>query len=162
MSKRKFNRYTKRLQTEFIAAGMKNKGISSDLSKKGIFIRTQHGFVPGTIIDIRLQLPDGRTSNLKGIVRRTIKVPLNLAKNGMGVELTEFDRVYTDFLAEHILINDPDAILEPSTSATALDADDNVNEHIVISCGSCSVKNRVKVSMLHLRPKCGKCGAYLT
>ncbi len=147
--KRVQKRYTKRLETEFSSGDMTFRGISSDLSERGLFIRTQHGFVPGATVDIRLQLPDGTTAVLKGKVRRTVKTHLNLVKNGMGIEIIESDSNYERFLREEVMgLQDDDAPGEEPP--------------VTITCSLCGVKNRVMETKLYLKPKCGRCGAYLT
>lgn len=98
---RKHDRFTKRLETTFALGDLKYRGISSDLSETGLFIRTQHGLVPGSVIDIEVYLPNGELSRMRGVVRRTTKAPVavsSIVKNGMGVELVEMDSTYRDFL----------------------------------------------------------------
>ena len=97
-NKRRRQRVTKRLEVKFISSGISFTGILSNLSEGGLFIRTNHGFTPGTIIDIELVMPDDKISFLKGVVRRTIKIPMSLNKNGMGVELIEKDAAFINFL----------------------------------------------------------------
>ncbi len=96
MERRKHKRLRKRLETRFCSGGKSFVGTSSNLSEGGLFIRTNRGFVPGSVVDIELTTPLG-VSFLKGIVIRTIRTPLSV-KNGMGVELTEKDTTYINFL----------------------------------------------------------------
>ncbi len=161
MSKRQYKRYTKRLETEFSAGGMAYRGISSDLSARGLFIRTQHGFIPGTLITIHLQYPDGSSSHLEGIVRRTIKTPLNLVKNGMGIELTRIDENYRNFLRTEVEGDGPPSADVSSPERPVPAPGPDAEESRILVCPSCRVKNRVKTERLHLRPKCGKCGESL-
>ncbi|MEW6214769.1 MAG: PilZ domain-containing protein [Nitrospirota bacterium] len=98
MHKRQHQRLTKRLETIFSSGDMSFTGISSNLSEGGLFIRSRHGFVPGSIIDIELLLPEGKVSFLKGRVKRTLKTPLSGLKNGMGIELIKKDVAYINFL----------------------------------------------------------------
>ncbi len=161
MSKRQYKRYTKRLETEFSAGGMTYRGISSDLSAKGLFIRTQHGFVPGTHITVHLQYPDGNRSHLEGIVRRTIKTPLNLVKNGMGIELTRIDEIYREFLKRELAGDELASEPPPSPNPPEPPPKPPSEESRILVCPSCRVKNRVRAEKLHLQPKCGKCGASL-
>ena len=95
---RRWNRFTKRLETKFSSGGISYTGISSNLSQGGLFIRTQRGFVPGTAIDIELVMPDGSISLLKGLVKNVSKTPMPTLRNGMGVELIEKDSTYINFL----------------------------------------------------------------
>jgi uncharacterized protein (TIGR02266 family) len=96
--KRKYHRFTKRLEVKFSSGGKSFTGISSNLSENGIFIRTHKGFAPGTALDLKLILPDGKISSLKGIVKRTLKTSISELKNGMGVEIIENDAMFTDFI----------------------------------------------------------------
>jgi hypothetical protein len=97
-SKRGHQRCIKRLEVKFSSDNKFFTGISSDLSENGLFIRTQKGFAPGTAIDIQIFLPDGNTSIIKGIVKRTIKSSISALKNGMGIEIMEKDKSYINFL----------------------------------------------------------------
>lgn len=176
MSKRRHKRYTKRLEVEFSAAGMSFKGISSNISKRGLFIRTQHGFVPGTKIAIKLHLPDGSISTLKGIVKRTVKTIHTFIKNGMGVEILETDPAFENFLKQEFLEYDDTAPDKSNNSTQNENFEENpqkehkqtdgafqsVNEFTILRCPACSVKNRVPQSLLSKKLKCGKCGVYLT
>jgi hypothetical protein len=98
MERREHPRFVKRLKTKFYTNGHAFIGISSNISKNGLFIRTSKGFSPDTIINIELVMPDDRISNLKGLVIRTIKTPFTTMKNGMGVKLVEKDAVFMDFV----------------------------------------------------------------
>jgi|Deesub1362A_J573_1020465.scaffolds.fasta_scaffold12820_2 ribosomal protein S27E len=176
MSKRRYKRYTKRLEVEFSAADMSFKGISSNISENGLFIRTQHGFVPGTKITIKLHLPDGSISTLKGIVRRTVKTIHTFIKNGMGVEIIETDPHFENFLRQDLLEYNGEH-LEKLNYSEQYERTENVtkgeskrtdttaqpgDEFTTIRCPACSVKNKVLVSLLSKKLKCGKCGTYLT
>jgi hypothetical protein len=142
-------RFTKRLEARFRSGVMSFAGISSNLSESGLFIRTNRGFAPDTIIDIELVMPDGKTSSLKGLVRRTIKTPLS-SKSGMGVELIEKDAAYINFLKSF-------------TEETETDTEKiTPPEFQIISCLNCGVKNKVSSEKLPLGPKCGRCGTPLT
>src|SRR6266498_2503650 len=94
----RYKRFTKRLEATFSSGNLRFRGISSNLSENGLFIRTQHGLKPGSIIDIEIFLPDGLQSRLKGEVMRTVKTSLSTIKNGMGIELIEKDKNYLEFL----------------------------------------------------------------
>ncbi len=164
MTKRRHKRYTKRVETEFSAADKVFKGISSDFSEKGIFIRTNHGFVPDTVVEISLLLPDGTTSRLKRIVRHTVKSQLKMVKNGMGIEIIESDDAYARFLREELIGMPQDgrdsAGSRDLQTTRAPDAEEE--EYMVRECRACGTKNRIAVSKLSLGPKCGRCGSSLT
>ncbi len=77
-------RFVDRCEIEFVADGQKYRGISSNFSENGLFIRTEALFVPGTIIDISVHLPHGSISKLKGRVARVLK-----SANGEGTSLED-------------------------------------------------------------------------
>jgi hypothetical protein len=104
--KRGHKRLIKRCESEFMVEGIIHRGISSNLSVNGIFIRTNRPFPTGTVLDIVIHLPDGSTSKLKGRVSRAWKTqlgkvmgtPIKAFKDGMGVELIEKDDNYLEFV----------------------------------------------------------------
>ncbi|MEW6002982.1 MAG: PilZ domain-containing protein [Nitrospirota bacterium] len=99
MRKRRQRRFTKRLEAKFSSGGMSFVGMSSNMSEDGLFIRTRNSFIPETVIDIELFMPDGKKSFLRGKVKRSIRKQIPISKNGMGVELIEKDAAYINFLA---------------------------------------------------------------
>jgi hypothetical protein len=144
MNKRKNPRFTKRLEARFIADGESFVCITSNLSETGLFIRTKRGFAPDSILDIKLIMPDGNISSIKGIVKRTVKVPLSI-KNGMGIELLEKDETYVQYVKS---LREQD---ERSPEEKPVD------EFQIISCPSCKAKNNVRKDKITLGPRCGKC-----
>ena len=148
MDKRKNPRFTKRLEARFVADGERFVAITSNLSEDGLFIRTKRGFAPGSTLDIELMMPDGKVSHLKGIVKRTIKVPLSI-KNGMGVSLLEKDETYIRYLES--LTGGKQSLSEEKTVA----------EFQIICCPSCQAKNKVLSDKISRGPRCGKCRAPL-
>ena len=104
--KRRFRRFTRRCEAEFTAGNVSNRGIASDFSISGLFIRTSHPFAADTIIDIVVHLPDRSVSSLQGRVKRAMKTTLGRVmgasikeyKNGMGVELIKKDVTYLNFI----------------------------------------------------------------
>ena len=141
-------RFTKRLEVKFSSGGDTYKGILSNLSLGGLFIRTNRGFAPGTTIDIELVLPDGTISFLKGIVRWAEKTHLAI-KNGMGIELMGKDTAFMNFIKSfHEKTGKPFENIAPQES------------HI-IACSQCGVKNKVLSTRVSHGPKCGKCGTPL-
>lgn len=141
-------RFTKRLEVRFSSGGLSFTGISSNLSESGLFIRTNRGFTPGSIIDIELVMPDGKKSFLKAVVKRTIKTPLASLKNGMGVELLEKDAAYMNFVKSSLEETGTEDITPP--------------EFQIISCPSCGVKNKVSRGKVSQGLRCGRCGTPLT
>lgn len=169
MSKRRHARFIRRLETEFSAEGQNYRAISSDFSCNGLFIRTNHAFTPGTILSIRVHLPDGTPSVLKGRVRRALKTTVVSLKNGMGIELIEKDLPYANFMLGYTSecdekTGEPEPKFRPvdippiSEQASGMPAAD----FMIISCPACGVKNKVKTERLSQGPKCGKCGSMLS
>ncbi len=141
-------RFTKRLEATFSSGSLSYRGILSNLSHNGLFIRTNHGFAPGSTVDIELVMSDNRLCRLKGIVKRTIKTPMSSMKNGMGIELTEKDAAYLNFI---------ESFIEEKETGT----ETHPPEFQMISCPACGVKNKVLNEKLSLGPRCGKCGTSL-
>lgn len=148
----RFPRFTKRLEATFSSGGLSFRGILSNISENGIFIRTNRGFAPNTLVEIEVVMPDNRISYLKGIVRRSIKTPVTITKNGMGIELTETDSTYIRFVRSRHAEPEADAEVEEKTE---------MPEFRIIACQSCGVKNKVRSNRLSDEPKCGKCGKAL-
>lgn len=149
MRKRQHQRFTKRLEVRFSSGDQIFTGVSSNLSESGIFIRTKRCFVPDSLVNIELIMPDGRISNLKGRVTRATRTQLSTLKNGMGVELIEKDATYIKYL------KNISGEKENDVETTAMP------EFQIVSCPNCGVKNKVSGTKLSLGPKCGKCGASL-
>jgi len=168
-TRRGHERFIRRLETEFTAENKNYRGISSDLSISGLFIRTNHAFVPDTLLDIVIHLPGSTAVKLKGRVRRSIKTPVVSLKNGMGVEITENDPRYLEFVKTVI----PGLHEEPgqeapdlNTSHTHFDepkpAESPPPEFTIITCPGCGIRNRVRNEKLPFGPICGKCRSPLT
>jgi curved DNA-binding protein CbpA len=106
VEKRKHRRYIKRLTATLFVDQKSFTGISGDLSESGLFIRTNRSLAVNTPVDIEILLPDNRTSLLKGSVRRTHISPL---KTGIGIQITEKDRVFSDFVESIGKVEDDNA-----------------------------------------------------
>ncbi len=94
MEKRRSKRKTKRLEIKFITSDYGLTGITSNFSKEGLFLRTQKGLPPGTILILELYLHSGEAIRLSGKVVRMVKTPLLPGKNGMGIELRDVSQQY--------------------------------------------------------------------
>lgn len=116
MRKRRHKRIIKRLETDFSADGLAFRGISSDLSRSGLFVRTNKPFSPGTLVDLTIHLPGNMVSRLKGCVRRAIKTGQTTIKNGMGLEIVERDQNYINFLNGILPIEDQEHHIEYKNS----------------------------------------------
>ncbi len=103
-------RFIKRLNTEFSVDRVTRKGISSNLSINGLFIRTNYPYIPDTLLDIVIHFPDGNVSKIKGRVRRSSKTSLGRImgatvkslKNGMGIKIVESDANYLHLIRDLI------------------------------------------------------------
>lgn len=120
----------------------------------GLFIRTNRGFAPGTIIDVQLMISENTVSILKGIVRRTVKSPILTAKNGMGVELIEKDDAYIDLLTASFDEQERDIPQSRHTQTS--------EEFEIFVCTGCGIKNKVPREKRSHTIRCGKCGTVLT
>jgi hypothetical protein len=104
--KRKQQRYVKRCEVEFVSDGLTHRGISSDFSLNGLFIRTNFPLSPNTPVDLTVHFSDGTSSKLRvKVIRawrtatgRVMGTPIKSAKNGMGVEIIEKDASYLHFI----------------------------------------------------------------
>jgi hypothetical protein len=167
-TRRGHERFIRRLETEFTAENKNYRGISSDLSISGLFIRSNHAFVPDTQLDIVIHLPDSTDVKLKGRVRRAIKTPIVSLKNGMGVEITENDPQYIKFVKTVIHQNEPapEEIETGNSSRIHVEepppAEPPLTEFTIITCPQCGIRNKVRLSKLALGPICGKCRSPLT
>jgi hypothetical protein len=141
-------RVRKRLEVSFSSGGTRKKGILSNMSLSGLFIRTSSGFAPGTHLDIELLLSGDVRTFLKGVVVRTVKTPLK-GENGMGISLVSQDENYTKFVQQ---ILQQQGIQIDNTS---------VPEYQIVTCPDCGIKNRVPLEKLLLGTKCGRCRANL-
>jgi hypothetical protein len=141
-------RVRKRLEVTFGSGGTRKKGILSNMSLSGLFIRTSSGFAPGTQLDIELLLSGDISTFLKGVVVRTVKTPIK-EENGMGISLVSQDETYIKFVQQML-------------HQKGIHFDDaSVPEYQIVTCPDCGVKNRVPLEKLLLGTKCGRCRASL-
>ncbi len=98
--KRRHKRIIKRLNTEFSSEGSSFRGTSSNLSESGLFLRTIKPLPVDTQVEVSIQLPDNTISKLKGTVRWSLKSSQRgtASRSGMGIEISENDRHYVNFL----------------------------------------------------------------
>jgi hypothetical protein len=161
-------RIIRRLETEFTADNQNYRGISSDLSLSGLFIRTNHAFVPGTKLDIVIHLPGECDAKMTGLVRRAYKTPVVALKNGMGVEIVKSDINYVNFVRS--LFKDSTDEIKPEESKIDTEfrrhpeppkPSQPQEDFIIVACPQCGVKNKIKTSDFPRSPKCGRCGALI-
>jgi PilZ domain len=104
--KRKLKRFSERLKISFNVHGMVYRGLSSNFSLHGLFIRTNHSFPPDTQMEIIIYLPNDLTSHLKGKVVRASDDTLwgvsgkarGYEEKGMGIEIMQKDTLYLHFI----------------------------------------------------------------
>jgi hypothetical protein len=99
---RRRKRFRKRCETEFTANGVVRRGISTDLSLQGLFIKTSSPFPPDTILNLVLHLNDGLTSTLQVKVKRVenaTEATTHGSRRGMGVEIIKKDTHYIRFIS---------------------------------------------------------------
>lgn len=100
MEKQRANRVFKKLEVKFKTKG-ENTAITSNLSETGIFISTKRGVTPGSVLNIKLNLPNAQSLALKGKVVRNMNSMSGLteeAKNGMGIQLISPPHDYIDYV----------------------------------------------------------------
>ena len=110
--KRKLKRFSDRQKISFTVNGVVYRGLSSNFSLDGLFIRTKHSFPPNTLLDIIVYLPNDLTSHLKGKVVRASNETLwgmsgkarGYAENGIGIEIVEKDSLYLHFIRSFLSI----------------------------------------------------------
>jgi hypothetical protein len=98
LEKRQHKRCTSRCEIEFSMNGYTYRGISSNLSLNGLFIRTRKPFTADTVISLIVYFPNGSTSKLKGITKHAVRNLAHNQINGMGIEIIEKDSNYFDFI----------------------------------------------------------------
>lgn len=166
---RKYKRYTRRLETEFRLGERVLRGISSNISERGLFIRTSTPLTIGSHIDATIFLHDGRPARISGIVRRAVKTNFAMIKNGMGIELTAYDDNYLGVLRELDGGAPPEdaeergtLIREDVSGAPVAESPQQGPEFLFVICAQCGANNKVRAAMLEIKtPKCGKCKAPL-
>ncbi len=102
MDKRKENRIEKQLYAVMRVESKMVRGLLTDCSENGLFIKCNQDFPIGTVIDIEIFMPDNNNALLKGIVRRKIEMPESHRKYGLGIELIKKDVRYVIFLASSL------------------------------------------------------------
>jgi len=104
--KRQQKRFIERCKVEFTVNDKTYRGLSSNFSLNGLFIRTKQLFQTETLLDIIIHFPNDLTSRLKG---KVVRVPRNALRgasetvrgcgeNGMGIEIIEKDSLYLHFI----------------------------------------------------------------
>ena len=106
LNRRQCKRFPEHCNTEFVSGGITYHAISRDFALNGLFIVTDSPRATGTLLEIKIHLPNGSTSHLVGRVMRFFRTfggndmgtPVQEAEDGMGVEIIEKDMNYLHFI----------------------------------------------------------------
>jgi len=105
-NKRRLRRFSHRCRIAFTIDGVTYRGLSSNFSLDGLFVRTRNTFPPETLLDITIYFPNELTSHLQGKVIRSLKEPCRVSggkdseygEKGMGIRILEKDSLYLHFI----------------------------------------------------------------
>jgi uncharacterized protein (TIGR02266 family) len=78
-----------------------NTAITHNLSEGGVFINTQKRVTPGSVMNLKLSLPDLRVFSMKGKVVRCIYSSPALvsgATSGIGVQLIDLSADFLEYI----------------------------------------------------------------
>ncbi len=98
IEKRKCIRFIVKLPVDVKCDNSVVTGMTVRISDKGLFIRSQKSFQSGVNVYINLHISERTSCTLKGVVRYSRKLNILKQKNGMGIELTEKDQTYQEFI----------------------------------------------------------------
>lgn len=98
VAKREYVRHLVKLPAEVLTGDDTISGITVWMSPKGLFIRSQRSFLVGTPVEIVLHLSGEIFCRLKGVVKYEKSFVEFRRQNGMGIEFTEVDRKYMEFI----------------------------------------------------------------
>ncbi len=88
----------RRIQVRFVAEGAEGLGHLKNISKAGVFIRSEEVPRSGASLAIQFDAPDGTLINLRGEVRwRTLDLMNPNVPPGFGVQLHEPSQPYREF-----------------------------------------------------------------
>jgi Tfp pilus assembly protein PilZ len=97
--KRSTKRRIKRMHIIFSCEGKEFRGISSNVSSTGIFIKTRKKFKTGLYVNMIVDIDENQKMNLNGVIARTkITSKFDRFVNGIGIELTEVPQAYKAFM----------------------------------------------------------------
>ncbi len=100
-SKRRYRRVAKRLSALVCVDGEYANGHVKNLSKLGLFVRSNMMPAPGTDVSIRFETITGEKIEVEGIVRwNTSGLPTEEGADGFGVQLAKPSKDYLNFFAQ--------------------------------------------------------------
>lgn len=100
VSTRKHERYATKLKVKINSGGLSFWAITSDISKKGLRIIGNQEFPVNMVLHLDLIMPDGPVSFIKGIVRYVKETHQSKRRFGLGIEITDDDSTFRDYLKE--------------------------------------------------------------
>jgi Tfp pilus assembly protein PilZ len=111
LDKRESTRKIKHLHITFFCGEGEHKGISSNFSYTGLFIKTRKKCKPGSSVNMILEIDDNQKIVFRGVVawakitslfhdvKKVKKTSIfNRFNDGIGIKLTEPPQAYKDFL----------------------------------------------------------------
>jgi len=107
MERRASERFPSNLQTRLFYGNLFYTGTVTNLSEKGVYIRTKINFQVNSIFAMVLLIND-RTVTLLGRVKRRVRSSGNPShvESGMGIELYNPPVTYLEFVRDGRLMND--------------------------------------------------------
>ena len=99
--KRECTRQLIKIPAELSAGEKTIAGTTIRMSEKGFFVRAQTSFCVGTPVNVTLHLSDNRSCAVKGIVKYARNIGIDKRQNGMGIELSDGDPQYREFIRSH-------------------------------------------------------------
>lgn len=102
--RRKLRRYAKRIPAMFVSGSLCGQGHVKNLSKGGVFMRTERLPDPGAEVSILIQSPDGRKVEVTGTVCWTTdQIPAEDAQPGFGMQISTRNEAYLEFFGDLLL-----------------------------------------------------------
>jgi hypothetical protein len=99
IEKRTARRHTAEMSVAFTQGGLHGTGITSDLSPRGMFVRSTRIPAAGPMLRLKVNLPEGRTLVLTGrVVRGSTAISSAGASSGFGLRLAEDSPEYEDLV----------------------------------------------------------------
>jgi hypothetical protein len=95
---RKHKRYLIKLKIRINTGRLNFWAVTSDISKKGLRMRTNQEFPVNKKLDLELIMPDGQVSFISGVVRYVKETPHSEIKFGVGLEIIYDDTTFSDYL----------------------------------------------------------------
>ena len=103
--RRQLKRFMARIPAMFMCGGMTSEGYVKNLSKEGLFLRTESLPKPGEPVHVLLRPPEGERVEVKGVVCWTTdQVPDRSPQKGFGMLIDAPTTEYLE-LFQNVLLN---------------------------------------------------------